>query len=58
MSWLVRMTIDSLLAYEKHMTDSYAWHQALWNCFPGKPDKKRDFLPALMRTKVFLRHGY
>lgn len=47
MSWLVRMTIDLLLAYEKHMTDSYAWHQALWDCFPNEPNKKRDFLTRI-----------
>lgn len=53
MSWLVRMEIDARLAYEKRIIDSYAWHRALWECFPGEPDKKRDFL-----TRVDGRQGY
>jgi CRISPR system Cascade subunit CasE len=24
--------------------DSYAWHQAIWDIFPGREHKKRDFL--------------
>lgn len=53
MSWLVRMTIDTYSAYEKRLIDSYAWHRALWECFPGEPDKKRDFL-----TRVDGRQGF
>jgi len=44
MSWLVRMNIESLLAYQNKLIDSYAWHQALWQCFPNLSDKKRNFL--------------
>jgi len=47
MSWLVRMTIDSRLAYERGLIDTYTWHQALWECFPNEPDKKRDFLTRI-----------
>ena len=50
MSWLVRINIDSLLAYQKNLVDSYAWHKALWQCFPDRPDKKRDFLTRIDET--------
>jgi CRISPR system Cascade subunit CasE len=27
--------------------DSYAWHQRLWECFPGTPERARDFLSRM-----------
>lgn len=50
MSWLVRMNIDSLLAYQKNLVDPYAWHKVLWQCFPNRSDKKRDFLTRVDET--------
>ena len=44
MSWLVRMQLDKTALVQCSFRDSYAWHQALWECFPGTPDAKRDFL--------------
>ncbi len=53
MSWLVRMTIPTELAYKQGFFDSYAWHKALWDCFPDQPDKKRNFL-----TRIDEHQGY
>jgi CRISPR system Cascade subunit CasE len=53
MSWLVQITVDFRLADERGLIDSYAWHQALWDCFPNEPDKKRDFL-----TRIDEHQGY
>ena len=44
MSWLVCMQLDKAALQQCHFGDSYAWHQAMWECFPGMPDAKRDFL--------------
>lgn len=44
MSWLVRMQLDRQTLARCHFRDSYAWHQAVWECFPGMPDAGRDFL--------------
>lgn len=47
MSWLARMTVDTQSTYEHGLFDSYAWHQAIWKCFSGEPEKKRDFLTRI-----------
>lgn len=47
MSWLLRMEIETAEAYSRHIRDTYSWHQRIWECFPGKPDKKRDFLTRI-----------
>ena len=44
MSWLVRMLLDRQALARCRFRDSYAWHQAVWECFPGMPDAGRDFL--------------
>ncbi len=44
MSWLVRIEVDAAFAASERVMDNYGWHQKLWQCFPGKPDSKRDFL--------------
>lgn len=44
MSWLAHMTIDAETAFQDGAPDGYAWHQRLWQCFPGEPDRDRDFL--------------
>jgi CRISPR system Cascade subunit CasE len=38
------MEIDTETAFAIGVLDSYDWHQRLWHCFPGEPDRKRDFL--------------
>lgn len=47
MSWLIRMEVDAETAFSKKIVDSYAWHQRLWECFPGEPERKRDFLTRI-----------
>ena len=47
MSWLVRMQLDRQTLARCHFRDSYAWHQAVWECFPGMPDAGRDFLTRM-----------
>jgi CRISPR system Cascade subunit CasE len=44
MSWLACMEIGAETAFLGGVPDSYHWHQRLWRCFPGQPDRKRDFL--------------
>lgn len=44
MTWLARMQLDRTALARCRFRDVYAWHQALWECFPGMPDAKRDFL--------------
>lgn len=29
---------------ERKFADGYAWHRAIWEAFPGRPDAARDFL--------------
>ena len=52
MSWLACMDIDAETAFGRGPLDSYDWHQRLWRCFPGQPDRKRDFL-----TRVDILEG-
>lgn len=47
MSWLARFEIDADIARDAGITDSFAWHQRLWECYPGEPDAKRDFLTRI-----------
>jgi CRISPR system Cascade subunit CasE len=44
MSWLACIEIDAETAFSAGVPDSYGWHQRVWRCFPGQPDRKRDFL--------------
>lgn len=47
MSLLVRMQLDRQALASCRFRDSYAWHQALWECFPDAPDAERDFLTRM-----------
>jgi CRISPR system Cascade subunit CasE len=42
MSYLTRITVDHPTAARQRLKDSYAWHQALWQAFPGM--EARNFL--------------
>lgn len=44
MSWLVCMQLDKAALERCSFWDSYAWHKAMWKCFPDLPDAERDFL--------------
>ncbi|HQB07744.1 MAG TPA: type I-E CRISPR-associated protein Cas6/Cse3/CasE [Rectinema sp.] len=54
MSWLTKIEIDASLAYKNKFIDSYTWHQALWQCFPGRSSQKRSFLTRVDETS----HGF
>jgi CRISPR system Cascade subunit CasE len=47
MNWLARMEISTEAALADDVLDSYDWHQRLWQCFPGQPDRKRDYLTRI-----------
>lgn len=42
--FLTQMIIDKTDAARQRLTDAYAWHNSLWQCFPGKDGAKRKFL--------------
>jgi CRISPR system Cascade subunit CasE len=44
MRCLSQAMIPVPVALRAGLTDGYAWHQAIWHAFPGKPDARRDFL--------------
>lgn len=50
MNWVARIKIDTVFAYKNNFIDPYSWHQALWQCFPDTPIKKRDFLTRVDET--------
>lgn len=47
MSWLTRFYLDQQIAILHGMRDNYGWHKKLWDCFPGDPNRKRDFLTRI-----------
>jgi CRISPR system Cascade subunit CasE len=48
MSVLTRVIVEKKQAAARHLSDSYAWHKALWQAFPEK--NSRDFLWRLEDT--------
>ena len=47
MRWLARLQVDVETARAEGISDSYAWHRRLWECYPDAPDAKRDFLTRI-----------
>jgi CRISPR system Cascade subunit CasE len=47
MSWLARLEVDAKIARTERISDNYAWHKRLWECFPDEPVAKRDFLTRI-----------
>jgi CRISPR system Cascade subunit CasE len=48
MSWLARFEIEAETARAKGIyNDIYSWHRLLWECYPGEPNSKRDFLTRI-----------
>lgn len=47
MSWLARFEIDAETARAQGLADNYAWHKRIWECFPAKPDSRRDYLTRI-----------
>ena len=50
MSWLTQITLDHATVARRQLRDTYDWHQAAWQCFPGRPTDARDFLTRLDQT--------
>jgi CRISPR system Cascade subunit CasE len=44
MNWLAQLAVDAETARAEGISDSYAWHQRVWQCFPNAPEAHRDFL--------------
>ena len=46
-AYISKVEIDHETAYKAGLRDSYAWHNKVWEMFPGRPDGSRDFLTRL-----------
>jgi CRISPR system Cascade subunit CasE len=42
--WLSQVVLEAAEASRKQLNDSYHWHKASWEAFPGRPDSDRNFL--------------
>jgi CRISPR system Cascade subunit CasE len=47
MTYLTQAVLDFATAARLRLCDSYDWHQAVWNAFPGRDGTRRDFLTRL-----------
>jgi CRISPR system Cascade subunit CasE len=47
MIWLTQFNLDHATVARRRLRDNYDWHQAAWECFPGRPTDARDFLTRL-----------
>ncbi|MGR3174807.1 MAG: type I-E CRISPR-associated protein Cas6/Cse3/CasE [Candidatus Scalindua sp.] len=47
MKYLSQIVIDKKEAIGKGFRDSYAWHKALWEAFPGQDGESRNFLSRI-----------
>jgi CRISPR system Cascade subunit CasE len=46
-NWLTQLTFDHAAVARRQLHDNYAWHQAAWDCFPGRSTNARGFLTRL-----------
>lgn len=57
MKWLVRVRASYKVAAENKLHDGYAWHQALWQAFPGHDGQARFFLTRVdQKEKEFIAY--
>jgi CRISPR system Cascade subunit CasE len=42
--FLTQIVVNKTQAATHRLSDAYAWHNALWKCFPEKENEKRHFL--------------
>lgn len=58
MSYLSQIRVNNRAVAKHRLWDSYAWHRAIWDLFPGREDKKRNFLfrldPMHTHTRLLL----
>ncbi len=55
MTYLTQVTIDFATAAKLQLRDTYDWHQAVWQAFPGRDGATRDFLTRLDRCRENFR---
>jgi len=48
--FLTKIEIDYETAHKNGLRDTHDWHRWAWQCFPGRPEAKRDFLTRLDDT--------
>lgn len=53
--YLTQIIFDSSLVSRLRIRDRYDWHQRAWDCFPGRPRDKRDFLTRIEDKRDHLR---
>jgi len=51
MSYLSQARISYAAALDAKLVDGYAWHNAIWQAFPDRPDDARDFLFRIDRRE-------
>ena len=51
MTYLTQVTLDFAAAARLNLRDTYDWHQAVWQAFPGMDGANRDFLTRLDRRQ-------
>jgi CRISPR system Cascade subunit CasE len=51
MTYLTQAVVHGRWAQRWRLTDSYAWHKAVWACFPEQRERKRDFLTRLDQVR-------
>lgn len=49
-AFLTKVEIDHETAYKAGLRDSYAWHQRVWEMFPGRDGEARNFVTRLDGT--------
>lgn len=51
MTFLTRVTTNTVETMRRCLSDNYAWHQELWRAFPDCDHKERDFLFRIDRDE-------
>lgn len=55
MTYLSQVQVGREEAAQRGLRDAYAWHQAIWEAFPGDPSGQRDFLFRLDDQREYFR---
>ena len=55
MTYLTQAIVEVRSAMRHKLNDSYAWHKAVWDAFPGQPNRRRDYLTRLDRIRDHFR---
>jgi len=55
MTHLTQVIFDFATVARLRLHDSYDWHQAVWQAFPGRDGERREFLTRLDRRREGFR---